>query len=175
MPACLLDDPYATTDGGVTLSSDGGMGTGVLTGPLAFAPNSVSELHNLDTTGNVNGFSFVLTTDGLSCSQLQALNGGPIPGDYQVVYGGVLGQTGGGEPAVGTYQIGTAGLFSGFLQMGEHYPDGGASQAISASSGSITFTTASEGEIAGNFSAVVTDANGQQSTLQGTFDAPYCP
>ena len=176
LAGCQLGPVIPSDDAG--LPGDGGAGTGSLQGPLAFPVHGAFELHNTPG-GQLTGFSFVLVEHALSCSELEALDGGSVPQSYRQIYAGVLANQANDGPPPGTYQVLTnfpaGGGYAAFVSWTDIYGDGGQSGPFQATDGSVTLATSGPYEVSGSFNATVPDANGQSTNLSGIFDAPYCP
>lgn len=171
---CQLQQPPSSGDGG---ASDGGFdaGTGSLSGPLAFGVHQSFELHNVDSQGNLTGYSLVLVDYDNTCSQLES---GNKPAAFHQVQAGVVAAAANDGPPAGTYQVMTSLPTTGFaayVEWEQFYGDGGGVGPLLAQSGTVTFTAADANRLSGTFEADVPDPNGQVTHLSGTFDAPYCP
>ena len=156
----------------------GDAGIGGLSGDLGFQVTTAVEVHSVDEFGFVVGYGFALSNLGLSCGQLEALDGGTPSGPYLEVLGGVACASGCGPPVPGTYTVETAGAASqeiGFVHLTQAV-DGGIPGGLDAQSGSISFSYATTGQLAGAFDVMFNDpTTNMPSELQGTFNVLYCP
>jgi hypothetical protein len=156
----------------------GDAGVGGLAGDLGFPVTSAVEVHSVDEFGFVVGYGFALSNLGFTCSQFEALDGGSPGVPYLEVLGGVACSSGCGPPVPGTYTVETAGAANqeiGFVHLTQAV-DGGIPGGLDAQSGSITFSYATTGQLAGAFDVMFNDpTTNMPSELQGTFNVVYCP
>ena len=179
--ALLFALAFAACTGATTQVSTpppGDAGEAGLAGDLGFIVSTATEVHSVDEFGFVVGYGFALSTLGFTCNQLEALDGGMPAGPYQEVIGGIGCASGCGPPPVGTYSIAPAGAANqeiAFVHVIQNI-DGGAMGGLDALSGTVTFTYATSGQIAGSFDAeFALPMTGNPSELQGTFNVVYCP